>query len=142
MRIVLDVVAPRHHENTALDPHDIDLRSVKPRENRSGNDLIDEAERLIFALRGTNVLARQRMLEEAVHVKEDTPVPKVETMLPSSQAANPVEDTVRIAESPICSCHRATGNRGLGRTALAGRPDAGEGCSIISSAGYRRGTWS
>jgi hypothetical protein len=28
--VVLHVMAPRHHEDTAIQPHDVDLGAVKP----------------------------------------------------------------------------------------------------------------
>lgn len=43
-----------------------EIQSQVGERRRGGEELIEEAERLIFALRGADVLAKQRLLEDAI----------------------------------------------------------------------------
>src|SRR5579863_1378817 len=44
MRVALDVVVARHHEDAAADPHNLDLGPIEARQSRAGDDLVDRAE--------------------------------------------------------------------------------------------------
>src|SRR5512138_2050931 len=71
MGVALDVAAAREHENVPARVHDLDLRSVKPRQHRRGYHFIDSAEHRLPTPQIEYAVERADQLAQFVRRKHD-----------------------------------------------------------------------
>jgi hypothetical protein len=69
--VPFDVLPRGHHEDPAIEMHHFDRRAIEPRQHRTGNDLVDRAQRRLAAAEIEHAIDRAQQRVQFMGTEQD-----------------------------------------------------------------------